>query len=220
MPQFAPGETKTAIAPITAKPSGMACEAELFLGPDELTKVATSGKIPFVSTGASQPVSLPITMPLQEGTFKGYIDVFTNGMRFLAYKTAEDIVVAPVIPPPDRYALDGGFAMGYNDNGSWRYMALNYSSKYGYTGIPLLFKAYRSTVQYSLDFDGEFTYALNRAGTITVQKELPASPYPGGGVDYYMYITNHNAFRDMRVWVYLGTPEGGWKHVLTLGQDF
>ncbi len=91
MPQFAPGETKTAIAPITARPSGMACEAELFLGPDELTKVATSGKIPFVSTGASQPVSLPIAMPPQEDTYHGYIDVFTNGMRFLAYKTAEDV---------------------------------------------------------------------------------------------------------------------------------
>ncbi len=99
MPQFAPGETKTAIAPITAKPAGMACEAELFLGPDELTKVSTSGRIPFVSTGASQSVSLPIAMPSEPGTYHGYIDVFTNGMRFLAYKTVEDIVIVAAAPP-------------------------------------------------------------------------------------------------------------------------
>ncbi|MBA7658849.1 hypothetical protein ES703_66809 [subsurface metagenome] len=90
-----PGESKTAIAPIVAKPAGMSCEAELFLGPDESTKVVSSGRVPFVSTGASQNVRLPITMPSSPGTLKGYIDIFAAGMRFLAYKTVEDIAVAP-----------------------------------------------------------------------------------------------------------------------------
>ena len=93
MPQFLPGEAKTAIAPITAKPAGMACEAELFLGPDELTKVASSGRVSFASTGAAQSVSLPITMPSSPGSYHGYIDVFTEGLRFLAYKTKEDVVI-------------------------------------------------------------------------------------------------------------------------------
>ena len=98
MPQFAPGEVKTAIAPIVAKPSGMSCEAELFLGPDELTKVATSGRIPFVSTGAAKNVSLPIAMPSSPGTVKGYIDVFVGGFRFLAYILKEDIVIVSPYP--------------------------------------------------------------------------------------------------------------------------
>ena len=97
MPEFSPGESKTAIAPITAKPAGMNCEAELFLGPDELTKVASSGRVPFVSTGAAKNVSLPITMP-SEGTYHGYIDVFTEGLRFLAYKTKEDIAISRWYP--------------------------------------------------------------------------------------------------------------------------
>jgi len=97
MPQFAPGETKTAIAPIVAKPAGMSCEAELFLGPDDVTKIATSGRITFVSTGVSQSVSLPIAMPSEPGTYHGYIDVFTNGIHFLAYKTTEDVIIVPAL---------------------------------------------------------------------------------------------------------------------------
>jgi len=93
MPEFSPGEAKTAIAPIVAKPSGMDCEAELFLGPDELTKVASSGRVPFVSTGAAKNISLPITMPSQEGSYHGYIDVFAGGFRFLAYNLTEDVVI-------------------------------------------------------------------------------------------------------------------------------
>jgi len=95
MPPFSPGEVKTAIAPITAKPSGMSCEAELFLGPDELTKVASSGRVPFVSTGAAKNVNLPITMPAMPATYHGYIDVFAGGMRFLTYILTEDVVIAP-----------------------------------------------------------------------------------------------------------------------------
>jgi len=95
MPQFAAGELKTAVAPITVKPSGLSCEAEIFLGPDDLTKVATSGKKAFVSTGASQSVHLPIVMP-PEGTYHVYIDVFAGELRFLAYQAIEDVVIAPV----------------------------------------------------------------------------------------------------------------------------
>jgi len=77
----------------------MDCEAELFLGPDELTKVARSGRVPFVSTGAAQSVRLPIAMPSDEGAYHGYIDVFTEGLRFLAYKAKEDVVIAvPAVP--------------------------------------------------------------------------------------------------------------------------
>lgn len=97
MPQFALGESKTAVAPITAKPAGMACEAELFLGPDDMTKIATSGRIPFVSTGVKQDIRFPITM-LGEGTYPVYLDIFTNGLLIGAYKAVEDvIIVAPVV---------------------------------------------------------------------------------------------------------------------------
>lgn len=100
MPQFSPNEAKTAIAPIIAKPSGMNCEAELFLGPDEATKVVTSGRVPFVSTGAEKNVSLPITMPSSPGTHHGYIDVFAGGFRFLAYILKEDVVIAAPVALP------------------------------------------------------------------------------------------------------------------------
>lgn len=99
MPQFAPGESKTAIAPIMVKPAGLSCEAEIFLGPDELTKVATSGRIPFTSTGAEQDVSLPVTMPAMEGTFHVYADVYAEGLLVAAYQALEDVVIVyPIVP--------------------------------------------------------------------------------------------------------------------------
>ncbi|GAH89507.1 unnamed protein product, partial [marine sediment metagenome] len=69
MPQFAPSELKTAVAPITVQPAGLSSEVEIFLGPNETTKVATSGRIPFTSTGASQEVRLPVAMPATTGTY-------------------------------------------------------------------------------------------------------------------------------------------------------
>ena len=107
MPQFSPGETRTAVAPITAKPSGISCEAELFLGPNDATKVASSGRIPFVSAGAAKNVSLPITMPSAPGSYHGYIDVLAEGLRFLTYILKEDVVIVSeegirvFTPPPE-----------------------------------------------------------------------------------------------------------------------
>jgi len=104
MPQFSPGETRTAVAPITAKPSGISCEAELFLGPNDATKVASSGRIPFVSAGAAKNVSLPITMPSAPGSYHGYIDVLAEGLRFLTYILKEDVVIVSEVvftPPPE-----------------------------------------------------------------------------------------------------------------------
>lgn len=99
MPEFAPGEAKTAVAPITVSPSGLACQAEVFLGPDQMTKVTTSGSVAFISTGAEQSTRLPITMPAEEGTYHVFIDVYAEGILIAAYRAIEDVtIVAPVVP--------------------------------------------------------------------------------------------------------------------------
>lgn len=121
MPQFSPGAAKTATAPITAKPAGMNCEAELFLGPDDVTKVASSGRVPFVSTGAAKNVNLPITMPVAQGTYHGYIDVFAEGLRFLAYKTTEDVAILTPVPPvaPFQFSSVSALRVVYTDAPAW-----------------------------------------------------------------------------------------------------
>lgn len=108
MPEFAPGESKTAVAPITVKPAGLNCEAELFLGPDDMTKVATSGRIPFVSTGVSQDVRLPVVMPAAEGTYHVYADVYAEGLLIAAYQATEDVIIAPPIPTERIFSPIGG----------------------------------------------------------------------------------------------------------------
>lgn len=93
-PILAPSSARTAKAPITAKPAGMACQAELFLGPNPTTKSATSGMVSFTSTGASQDVNLPVTMPANGGaSYHVYIDVYAGGMKFLSYIATEDVVI-------------------------------------------------------------------------------------------------------------------------------
>ena len=95
MPQFAPGVVKTAKAPVTVIPSGLNCQAELYLG----NKAATSGLIPFTSTGAAQSVTFPITMPSTSGAYHVYLDIFVSGILIGAYIATEDVVIATLVAP-------------------------------------------------------------------------------------------------------------------------
>lgn len=91
MPQFVPGESKTALAPIVVKPSGLSCFTELYLVSNG-AKVATSGVKAFTSTGAKQNIRFPLTMPA-EGAYPVYLDIFTNGLPIGAYQATEDVII-------------------------------------------------------------------------------------------------------------------------------
>jgi len=93
-PIMGPGAPASALAPITVSPSGLGCSAELFLGPDENTPVATSGPVPFTSTGSAQSVSFPITMPSPGGeAYHVYLDVYAGEYLIVAYIATEDVIV-------------------------------------------------------------------------------------------------------------------------------
>ena len=94
MPQFTPSAQKTAVAPISMSPAGLSCEAELFLGPNDVTKVASSGLKPFLSTGSPQQVTFLVTMPATPGTYHVYVDVRAGGQLILAYIGSENVVIA------------------------------------------------------------------------------------------------------------------------------
>lgn len=94
-PVMGPGVVATAVAPITVSPSGLSCQAELYIGPDEATKEATSGLVAFTSTGAAQSVSFPVTMPTPViGTsYHVYLDVYADGYLIVAYVATEDVTI-------------------------------------------------------------------------------------------------------------------------------
>ena len=96
MPQFNPGQSKNAVVPVTVQPSGLSCEIEVFLGPNDTTKVATSGLLPFTSTGSQQGIVAPITMPSASGTYHVFIDVYCEDFLIAAYQAIEDVVIATV----------------------------------------------------------------------------------------------------------------------------
>ncbi len=95
MPQFNPSEEKVATATFPVAPAGLECTAELWLASNG-TKVATSGEIPFVATGADRAISLPITMPGVEGTYPVYLDVSSGGVLIQSFRAVEDVVILPV----------------------------------------------------------------------------------------------------------------------------
>ena len=99
-PIFAAGEARTAIATLPVKPEGLACTAELWLTKDGITKDATSGPIPFTSTGLGQSVSCPVTMPVGEGvSYAVRLDIVTNGILLMAF-VADEAVIVPWVGTP------------------------------------------------------------------------------------------------------------------------
>ncbi len=94
-PVFGPGEARTAIATFPVKPAGLACTAELWLSRDGgATKDATSGEIPFTSTGVDQSVSLPVSMPVDGGfAYTVLIDPKVEGVPIPGYIADEEVVI-------------------------------------------------------------------------------------------------------------------------------
>ncbi len=97
MPEFSPGESKTAIVVMT-NPTIKAFDyvAGLYMG----TNLALMASADFhLEAGKSKDISLPATMPSVVGTYPVHIGVFSDGESIDLYKAREDVViVAPVLP--------------------------------------------------------------------------------------------------------------------------
>jgi hypothetical protein len=100
-PIFGAGSAHTANAAITVGPSGLACGAELYLSRDGgATKAATSGVKSFTSTGASQNISLPVTMPSAAGYSYGvYLDITSGGSLLAGFQATENVIIPSVGTP-------------------------------------------------------------------------------------------------------------------------
>jgi len=98
-PAFAPGSTHTATVSVPVSPAGMSCTAELWLSADGVTKAASSGAVPFTSTGAQQSISLVITMPAMSpsGGYAVYIDIVSDGVLVGSYQAIENVSVGALV---------------------------------------------------------------------------------------------------------------------------
>jgi hypothetical protein len=89
---FIHGTTHTATFPVVVAPSGLACQVELYLGPNASTKSATTGLVAFTSTGASKNLALSITMPAA-GIYNVYINAYANSILAGAFEGASPVTV-------------------------------------------------------------------------------------------------------------------------------
>ncbi|MBA7506486.1 hypothetical protein ES706_05177 [subsurface metagenome] len=115
MPQFGPGELKTARVPMT-NPTAKAFDyvADLYMG----TNLALMAETPFhLDAQESKDISLPVTMPTVAGTYPVHIGVFSGGVNIGLYRATEDVVIISVA---DRWVSP----TGYNDpDNKWVYEA-------------------------------------------------------------------------------------------------
>ena len=98
MPQFSPGEQKTAVASMS-NPTVKAFDyrAELYMG----TNLAVMSQVDFhLEAGEEKDISLPVTMPSVVGTYPVYIGAFSGGVNIALYKVSEDVTI---VPAPEVY---------------------------------------------------------------------------------------------------------------------
>jgi len=93
MPNFAPSEEKVARVALFVKPAGVTCTIELYLVQGS-TKVASSGQFTFVSTGVTQDILFPITMPSAEGDYAVWLDIFAGGFLIAGFVGTEGVVIS------------------------------------------------------------------------------------------------------------------------------
>jgi hypothetical protein len=89
---FTHGTTHTAKVTLTITPSNLACQMEVWLGPNASTKSATSGLVNFTTTSAAQAVNATVTMPAA-GTYNTYIDIYYGGQHIQGYIDAKQLVI-------------------------------------------------------------------------------------------------------------------------------
>jgi len=97
MPQFSPGESKTAKV-VMKNPTSKAFSynASLILG---LPEVAKSEKAFSIPAGGELEVNFPVTMPSTPGEYLVFLSVFSGGVSIGLYQSMENVViVAPILP--------------------------------------------------------------------------------------------------------------------------
>ena len=99
-PIFAEGEARAAIATLPVRPEGLACTAELWLTQDGATRDATSGEIPFTSTGLDQSITCQIpAMPAGGYAYLVRLSIKAGGTPIKEFLADESVLIPWVGTP-------------------------------------------------------------------------------------------------------------------------
>ena len=117
MPQFKPGESKTATASFSnPKSAGFDYSASLCMGTDWTVMASASFHL---NAGESKAIAFPVTMPASPGTYPVYFKVTCGGVLIGTFAATEEVVVAAPVSPPLTMVITGLTSMGDKYSGYW-----------------------------------------------------------------------------------------------------
>lgn len=96
MPEFEPGASKTAIAPMSnPKAKAFDYRGVLYMG---VNQVAMAEELFHLEPDEIKEIAFPVVMPAAQGTYPVFLDASSNGVLLAHYQAREDVTIVPVGP--------------------------------------------------------------------------------------------------------------------------
>jgi hypothetical protein len=169
MPQFNPGESKTAVVTMT-NPTGKGFDysATLYMGVNMVAMASASYRL---EAGESKDIRFPVVMPTPGGTYPVYLDVWSDSALLGHYKAVEDVVILSAPLPPSGNAAIWGYVTDSLTGAAVPDVQITLDGLVRYTGTEGQYEIRNIAAQ-------KYRITFSKAGYETVSRDVIATGLP------------------------------------------